>query len=59
MAEIRARLDSIAARVRECEAALEVMAEGDPSAAQELGLEVDGLAEDVAALKAATAGPPG
>lgn len=52
MDELRARLDSIEARLREARAAAEVMDEGDPSAASELSGELDGMAEDVAALKA-------
>ena len=50
--EVRARLDSMEARLREARAAADVMDEGDPSAAEELSTELDGMAEDVAALKA-------
>lgn len=50
--EVRARLDSIEERLREARAAADVMDEGDPSAAEELSSELDGMAEDVAALKA-------
>lgn len=50
--EVRARLDSIEERVREARAATDVIAEGDPSAASELEGELDGMADDVAALKA-------
>jgi len=50
--EVRARLDSIEGRLREARAAADVMDEGDPSAAEELGTELDGMAEDIAALKA-------
>jgi len=50
--DVRARLDSIADRLREARAAADVMAEGDPSAAEELSGELDGMAEDLAALKA-------
>lgn len=50
--EVRSRLDSIEARLREARAAADVIAEGDPSAAAELEGELDGMAEDVAALKA-------
>ena len=50
--EVRERLDSIAARLREARAAADVIAEGDPSAAAELETELDGMAEDIAALKA-------
>ena len=52
MDEVRSRLDSIEARLREARAAADVMAEGDPSAAEELSGELDGMAEDLAALKA-------
>ena len=52
-------LDSLARRVEEARAAAQVIADGDPSAMKELDAEVDGLAEDVAALKALTSGPPG
>lgn len=50
--EVRERLDSIAARLHEARAAADVIAEGDPSAAAELEAELDGMAEDIAALKA-------
>ena len=50
--EVRRRLDSLQARVREARAAADVMAEGDPGAAAELEVELDGMAEDIAALKA-------
>jgi hypothetical protein len=50
--EVRSRLQSIAASLREAEAAADVMAEGDPSAAQELESELDAMAGDIAALKA-------
>ena len=50
--EVRSRLDSLQARVREARAAAEVMAEGDPGAASELEAELDGMADDIAALKA-------
>lgn len=50
--EVRTRLQSLDARVREARAAADVMAEGDASAAAELESELDGMAEDVAALKA-------
>ena len=53
--EVRSRLDSIAASLREAQAAADVMAEGDPSAAEELGSELDVMAEDIAALKAGIA----
>jgi hypothetical protein len=51
---IRERLDAIAAHLAECRAAAETMAEGDPSAAAELSAEVDAMAAEVAALKAAS-----
>ncbi|MBA2513843.1 MAG: hypothetical protein H0V26_05880 [Solirubrobacterales bacterium] len=50
--EVRSRLDSLEARVREARAAADVMAEGDASAASELEAELDGMAEDIATLKA-------
>jgi hypothetical protein len=53
--EVRSRLDSIAASLREAQAAADVMAEGDPSAAEELGSELDARAGDIAALKAGIA----
>ena len=37
---------------REARAAADVMAEGDPGAASELEAELDGMADDIAALKA-------
>jgi hypothetical protein len=49
--DVRARLDSIEARLREARAAADVMAEGDASAGQELSSELDGMAEDIATLK--------
>ena len=52
------RLDALADRVREARAAAETIADGDPSALAELNAEVDGMAEDVAALKGMTAGGP-
>jgi len=53
--EVRRRLNSIEAHVREARAAADVIAEGDPSAAAELEAELDGMAEDVGALKAGMA----
>lgn len=50
--EVHQRLASIEARLREARAAAEVMQEGDPSAAEELSGELDGMAGDIAALKA-------
>ncbi len=50
--EVRERLDSIAGRLREARAAADVIAEGDASAAAELEAELDGMASDIAALKA-------
>ena len=52
------RLDALAERVREARAAAETIADGDPSALAELNAEVDGMAEDVAALKGMTAAGP-
>ncbi len=57
--DLLARLDQLAERVREARAAAQTIAEGDPTALAELDAEVDAMAEDVAALKALTAGPPG
>lgn len=56
--EIVERLESLRRRVEEARAAAEVIADGDPTAMAELGAEIDGMAEDVAALKALTSGPP-
>jgi len=50
--EVRDRLDAIDARLREARAAADVIAEGDPSAAGELEAELDGMASEIAALKA-------
>jgi hypothetical protein len=50
--EVRSRLDAMDERLREARAAADVMAEGDPSAAAELESELDGMARDIAALKA-------
>jgi ubiquinone biosynthesis protein UbiJ len=56
--EIVERLESLRRRVEEARAAADTIAEGDPTAMAELNAEVDAMAEDVAALKALTAGPP-
>ena len=56
--EIVERLESLRRRVEEARAAADVIADGDPSAMAELNAEVDAMAEDVAALKGLTAGPP-
>ena len=56
--EIAERLDSLARRVEEARAAAQTIADGDPTAMQELDAEVEAMAEDVAALKALTSGPP-
>ena len=56
--EIAAKLDDIAKRLEEARAAAQVIADGDPSAMSELDAEVDAMAQDVAALKAMTSGPP-
>jgi hypothetical protein len=57
--EIVDRLESLQRRVEEARAAADVIAEGDPTAMAALSSEVDAMAEDVAALKALTVGPPG
>jgi len=56
--EIVERLESLRRRVEEARAAAETIAEGDPTAMAELDAEVEAMAEDVAALKALTSGPP-
>jgi hypothetical protein len=56
--EIVERLESLRSRVEEARAAADIIAEGDPTAMAALSSEVDAMAEDVAALKALTAGPP-
>jgi len=56
--EIVERLESLRRRVEEARAAADTIAEGDPSAMAELDAEVDAMAEDVAALKGLTSGPP-
>ena len=55
--EILARLDALAERLRESRAAAQTIAEGDPTALAELDAEIDGMAEDIAALKGLTARP--
>ena len=50
--EVRSRLSSIGDHLREAQAAADVIAEGDPGAAAELDAELDGMAEDIATLKA-------
>jgi hypothetical protein len=57
--QIAETLDTLARRIEEARAAAQVIAEGDPSAMAELSAEVDGMAQDVAALKAMTSGVPG
>ncbi len=57
--EIVERLESLRRRVEEARAAADTIAEGDPTAMAELDAEVEAMAEDVAALKALTSGPPG
>ena len=52
--DVLSRLAAIEARVQECRAAAQVALEGDPSALEQLDGEVDAMAADVAALKAAT-----
>ena len=56
--EIVDTLDRLGRRIEEARAAAQVIAEGDPTAMAELNSEVDAMAEDVAALKAMTSGPP-
>jgi hypothetical protein len=56
--ELIEKLDALRARVDEARAAAETIADGDPSAMAELDAEVDAIAQDVAALKAMTSGPP-
>jgi ubiquinone biosynthesis protein UbiJ len=56
--EIVERLESLRRRVEEARAAAETIAEGDPTAMAELNAEVDAMAEDIAALKGLTSGPP-
>ena len=56
--ELIERLDALHRRIDEAKAAAETIAEGDPTAMSVLDAEVDGMAQDVAALKAMTAGPP-
>ena len=53
--DLLARLDALAERLREARAAAEVIAEGDPTAIAELDAEIDGMAQDIAALKGMTA----
>jgi len=56
--ELIERLDALRRRVDEAKAAAETIAEGDPTAMAELDAEVDAMAQDVAALKGMTSGPP-
>jgi hypothetical protein len=56
--ELMAKLDALGARIEEARAAAQTIADGDPTAMAELDAEVDAMAEDVAALKALTSGPP-
>ena len=53
--DILARLDALTERLREARAAAETIAEGDPTAVAELDAEIDGMAQDIAALKGITA----
>jgi hypothetical protein len=55
---MRERLDALQAAVEECRAALDTVAEGDPTAASELDRQVELMAEHVAALKAVTGAAP-
>jgi hypothetical protein len=52
--DLRAHLDALQECVEESRAALDTMAEGDPTAAHELDSQVEVMAEHVAALKAAS-----
>ena len=56
--EIVERLEALHPRVGEARGEAEAIAEGDPTAMAELDAEVEAVAEDVAALKALTSGPP-
>jgi prefoldin subunit 5 len=56
-ADIEARLDAIERHVRECRAAVATLADGDATVMGQLGEEVDALAREVAALRAAIAAP--
>ena len=56
--ELIDRIDALRRRVDEARAAAEVIADGDPSAMAELDAEIDAMAQDIAALKAMTTGPP-
>ena len=49
------RLDALSERVKEARAAAEVIAAGDMTATQDLDREIDGMAQDIAALKGITA----
>jgi hypothetical protein len=53
--DILERLDALAERLKEARAAAEIIAEGDATAVQELDAEIDGMAQDIAALKGLTA----
>ncbi len=56
--ELLAKLDALSARIEEARAAAQTIADGDPTAMAELDAEIDAIAQDVAALKAITTGPP-
>jgi hypothetical protein len=56
--ELIEKLDALARRLDEARAAAQTIAEGDPTAMAELDAEIDAMAQDVAALKAMTSGPP-
>jgi hypothetical protein len=56
--ELIDKLDALGHRVEEARAAAQTIADGDPTAMAELDAEVDAMAQDVAALKAMTSGPP-
>jgi hypothetical protein len=49
---IEERLRAIDSHLEECRAAIAQMSEGDVSAADDLGAEVDAMAGEIAALKA-------
>ena len=53
--DLRAHLDVLEAAIEESRAALDTIAEGDPTAASELDAQVEVMAGEVAALKAASA----
>lgn len=52
--DLIARLDALADRVQEARAAAQVIADGDATAARDLDREIDGMAQEIAALKGIT-----